>query len=168
MLGGLGPIPDPQPPSTAGSGDDRRVRSASRAAKPGPLAPLARPKRRAAASRRRSPRAAAPPKRRARPQLPQPLLERLELGPQLARKPVAEPRVVLVHLRQLKLPLLGIDGHQLLHRLLADVEAIPGDATLTGARDQPDLGFDRLGLTVAAPEDPRQDACVLPEAGPQE
>ena len=46
----------------------------------------------------------------------QALLERVELRSQLVRELLAELRVVLVHLRQLLLPAVDVDGQQLLHR----------------------------------------------------
>ena len=64
----------------------------------------------------------------------EPALERLELLAQLARQRVAELRVVLVHLRQLRLPLLGVDLEQLLERVVAQVEARSGRARPSSAR----------------------------------
>src|ERR1039458_4658536 len=96
------------------------------------------------------------------------LLEREQLIAQLGGELVAELGEVLLHLRQLRRPLLGIDLQELGHRLLAYVEAIGVDAALAGRRDQPDRRLDGFGVADHAAEDPGQDARVLTEPGPHE
>src|ERR1035441_9504454 len=129
-----------------------------------------------AAAPRRSPGAAAPvgavpgPARLAA--VPgrgvQALLERLQLVAQLGGELVAELGVVLLYLRQLQRPLLGIDLQELGHHLLADVEAIGVDAARAGRRDPPDRRLHGLGAADHAAEDPGQDARVLAASGPPE
>ena len=61
---------------------------------------------------------------------------------------------------------VGVDAEQLAHRLGGDLEALGVDLAL--GRQQADRGLDRLGLAVAAAEDPLEHAAVLAEAGPEE
>src|SRR5829696_1499314 len=96
---------------------------------------------------------------------PEALLERRELLPQPGRQPVTEAGEVLVDLRQLRPPLGRIDMEQLLHRALGQFQ--PGDVDGARRRHQSDRRLDRLGLVVAAAEDPLEHAAVLAEAGPE-
>src|ERR1700750_1124442 len=93
-------------------------------------------------------------------------LESLELSADLGRELVAELGEVLLHLGQLLLDLLEVDGEEIPHRLNGDVEPLGVDLAL--GRQQPDRGLDRLGFALAAAEDPCQHAAVLAEAGPEE
>src|SRR5690606_26105602 len=94
------------------------------------------------------------------------LFQRLELVLQLLRQLVAELGEVIAELWELLLVELGVDGEQLAHLLLGDVDARGVDRAL--GRQQPDRRLDRLRLALAAAEDPLQHAAVLAEAGPEE
>src|SRR5215210_1067559 len=98
--------------------------------------------------------------------LSQPLLERLELVAQPARQRVAERGEVLVHLRQLRLPLVGVHPQQLGQLLVGGGEPVRVEGTR--GRKQPDRRLHRLRLSVAAAEDPLEHAAVLAEARPEE
>src|SRR3954452_19014096 len=94
------------------------------------------------------------------------LLERVELPADLVGQLVAELGQVLAHLRELGLDRVLVDREQPLQGLGREVE--PVDVQRALGRDASDRRVGRLGLAVAAAEDPLQDTGVLAEAGPQE
>src|SRR5262245_17983932 len=93
-------------------------------------------------------------------------LQPVELGPECCGQLVAELVEPLGDLRQLGLPLLGIDAEQSLQGLPVDVQA--GQVETVRRRNVPDRRLGRLGLTVDPLDYPFEYAAVLAESGPQE
>src|SRR5689334_1828520 len=93
-------------------------------------------------------------------------LEAVELHLQLGREVLAELGEPLLDLRDLGLPLVGVDRERLLELGVAHVE--PRGVERLRRRHVADRGLDGRGLALDALDGPLEDAAVLAEPGPQE
>src|SRR6185436_20966506 len=90
------------------------------------------------------------------------LLELAELVLEVVGETFAYRRVVRLDLRDLLAPALCVDGHELGHRGVVDVETVDVDGGR--CRDAPDRRVDAVARALHLFDDPLEHAAVVTEA----